>query len=151
MGFPRQEYWNGLPVFFSRGSSGPRNWTCVSSIEGRFFTAEPLRKPQQCDCYLTFMDEETEEQRNRYCVQDYTVNGARFRHGNLYWFYTLQPRISNYLLFKPFKSSRLQGRIYDTYLCSVTLTIHNFFLLSNLNPPCFRLSPLVLSLVHTIF
>ena len=27
MGFPRQEYWNGLSFFFSRGSSRPRDQT----------------------------------------------------------------------------------------------------------------------------
>ena len=30
---------------FSRGSSQPRDQTQVSHLEGRFFTAEPLRKP----------------------------------------------------------------------------------------------------------
>ena len=29
MGFSRQEYWNGLPFFFSRGSSRPRDRTRV--------------------------------------------------------------------------------------------------------------------------
>ena len=27
--FSRQEYWNGLPFFFSRESSQPRDWTCI--------------------------------------------------------------------------------------------------------------------------
>ena len=39
--FPRQEYWSGLPVSPSRGSSWPRDWTgisCTSWIAGRFFT-----------------------------------------------------------------------------------------------------------------
>ena len=43
MGFSRQEYWSGLPVYFqwastSRGSSQPRDQTWVSSIANRFFT-----------------------------------------------------------------------------------------------------------------
>ena len=41
MGFLRQEYWRVLPFSSSRGSSQPRDWTCVSSascIAGRFFT-----------------------------------------------------------------------------------------------------------------
>ena len=41
MGFPRQEYWTGLPFSFFGGSSQPRNWTygsCVSCAAGRFFT-----------------------------------------------------------------------------------------------------------------
>ena len=41
-GFPRQEYWRGFPsISFSSGSSWPRDQThvsCVSFIEGRFFT-----------------------------------------------------------------------------------------------------------------
>ena len=32
MGFPRQEYWRGLPFSFSRGASWPRDQTCVSCI-----------------------------------------------------------------------------------------------------------------------
>ena len=39
MGFPRQEYWNGLPFSFSRGSSRPRDQTRISCIVGRFFTS----------------------------------------------------------------------------------------------------------------
>ena len=46
MGFPRQEYWNGLPFSSpSRGSSRPRDWTWVSCIASRFFTPEPPGKP----------------------------------------------------------------------------------------------------------
>ena len=30
LGFSRQEYWSGLPCPPSRGSSWPRDWTCVS-------------------------------------------------------------------------------------------------------------------------
>ena len=49
-------------IFFSRGSSRPRDWThvfLVSCISGRFFTAEPLGKPWACidnDSYLYFMN-----------------------------------------------------------------------------------------------
>ena len=32
MGFPKQEYWSGSPVSFSRGSSQPRDRTWVSCI-----------------------------------------------------------------------------------------------------------------------
>ena len=42
MGFSKQEYWSGLLLLSSRGSS------CIfymSYIAGGFFTAEPLRKP----------------------------------------------------------------------------------------------------------
>ena len=31
-GFPRQEYWNGFAISCSRGSSWPRDWTCVSCV-----------------------------------------------------------------------------------------------------------------------
>ena len=33
-----------VAIFFSRGSSRPRDWTCVSCIAGRFFTTEPPGK-----------------------------------------------------------------------------------------------------------
>ena len=32
MGFSKQEYWSELPIFYSRGSSQPRDWTRVSSV-----------------------------------------------------------------------------------------------------------------------
>ena len=34
-----------VSMSFSRGSSQPRDWTQVSCIAGRFFTAEPPGKP----------------------------------------------------------------------------------------------------------
>ena len=47
MGFSRQEYWSGLPVPSSRGSSQPRDWTQVSCIAGRFFTLWATREGQK--------------------------------------------------------------------------------------------------------
>ena len=44
LGCPRQEHWNRIVIFFSRGSFWPRDWTHVSCIAGEFFTAEPLGK-----------------------------------------------------------------------------------------------------------
>ena len=38
MGFPRQEYWSGLPFPSPRGSCQPRAQTCFSCITGTFFT-----------------------------------------------------------------------------------------------------------------
>ena len=32
IGFPRREYWSGLSLFFSRGSSRLRDCTCISCI-----------------------------------------------------------------------------------------------------------------------
>ena len=56
MGFPRQEYWSGLPslrdlhdLAFSKGSSWPRDWTQVSCIGGRFFTVWAIREAPATD------------------------------------------------------------------------------------------------------
>ena len=38
MGFPRQEYWSGLPFPSPGEPSQPRNQTWISRIAGRFFT-----------------------------------------------------------------------------------------------------------------
>ena len=46
MGFPRQEYWRGLPFPPPGGLSQSRDQTSVSCTEGGFFTAEPLGKPK---------------------------------------------------------------------------------------------------------
>ena len=40
MGFPKQEYWSGLPFPSSGGSFQPRDQTQVSCIAGGFFTSE---------------------------------------------------------------------------------------------------------------
>ena len=44
MGFSRQEYWSGLAISFSGGSSQPRDWTRISCIAGRFFTNWAIRE-----------------------------------------------------------------------------------------------------------
>ena len=47
MGFSRQEYWSGLP-FPSPGDLPDPGIKLMSlALAGRFFTAEPLGKPQQ--------------------------------------------------------------------------------------------------------
>ena len=41
MAFPRQEMWVWVTISFSRGSSWPRDWTCIScifTVADRFFT-----------------------------------------------------------------------------------------------------------------
>ena len=35
----------GVAISSSRGSSGPRDWTCICCIAARFCMTEPLRKP----------------------------------------------------------------------------------------------------------
>ena len=45
LGFSRWEYWSGVVMSSSRGSSWPRDYTRVSCIAGGFFTTEPPRKP----------------------------------------------------------------------------------------------------------
>ena len=51
MGFPRQEYWSGLP-FPSPGdlpNPGIKSWS--PALAGRFFTTEPPEKPiEKCLC-----------------------------------------------------------------------------------------------------
>ena len=46
MGFPKQDYWNGVPFPFSRGSSQPSDQTWVSFTTGRFFTDWATGKAQ---------------------------------------------------------------------------------------------------------
>ena len=44
MGFPRQEYWSGFAISFSRDSSQPKDWTQVSCTVGGFFTIWDTRE-----------------------------------------------------------------------------------------------------------
>ena len=45
MGFPRQEYWSGLPFPSPGESSWPRDWTWVSWIASGFFPKWATREP----------------------------------------------------------------------------------------------------------
>ena len=45
MGFPRQEYWSGLPFPVPRDLLDPGIEPASSATPGKFFTTEPPRKP----------------------------------------------------------------------------------------------------------
>ena len=45
MGFPRQEYWRGLPFTSPGDLPNPRMSPVSPALAGGFFTAEPLGKP----------------------------------------------------------------------------------------------------------
>jgi len=46
MGFPRQEYWSGLPFPSPKDLPDPGMEPTSLVLAGRFFTTEPPRKPQ---------------------------------------------------------------------------------------------------------
>ena len=46
MGFPRQEYWNGLPLPFPEDRPEPGIDPGSPALAGGFFTAKPQGKPQ---------------------------------------------------------------------------------------------------------
>ena len=52
MGFPGQEYWNGLP-FSSSGDLSDLGIKPAFALAGGFFTTEPLGKPLLNIYYLT--------------------------------------------------------------------------------------------------
>ena len=45
MGFPRQEYWSGLPFPSPGDLPDPGTELTTPALAGRFFTPEPLEKP----------------------------------------------------------------------------------------------------------
>ena len=45
MGFPRQEYWSGLPFFFPGHLPDPGIEPTSPALAGGFFTTEPPQKP----------------------------------------------------------------------------------------------------------
>jgi len=51
MGFPRQEYWNGLP--FPSPADLPNSGIKLISpvLAGGFFSTEPPRNPENSQCY----------------------------------------------------------------------------------------------------
>ena len=44
--FPDKRILEWVAIFFSRGSSQPRDWTHLPALAGRFFTTEPPGKPK---------------------------------------------------------------------------------------------------------
>ena len=60
MGFPRQEYWSGLPfplqgIFLAQGLNPHLLCLLHWQVDFFFFTTEPSGKPRkQQDCYLIF-------------------------------------------------------------------------------------------------
>ena len=55
MGFPRQEYWSGLPFPFPGDLPDPGIEPESFALAGRFFTTEPQGKPVQYDTALLFV------------------------------------------------------------------------------------------------
>jgi len=49
MGFPRQEYWSGLPLPSPGDIPDPGIKLASPALAGRFFTAEP---PEKSHCYI---------------------------------------------------------------------------------------------------
>ena len=45
MGFPRQEYWSGLPLPFPGDLPDPGTEPESFALTGRFFTTDPTEKP----------------------------------------------------------------------------------------------------------
>ena len=46
MGFPRQEYWRGLPLLSAGDLPDPGSKTASPALAGRFFTTETPGKPR---------------------------------------------------------------------------------------------------------
>ena len=68
MGFPRKEYWSGLPFPSLGDITDPGNELMSPALAGRLFTTEPPGKPKEslgdsnCDSELDkdFLDNDTE-------------------------------------------------------------------------------------------
>ena len=56
MGFPRQEYWGGLPFPSAGDLPDPRTEPTSPALAGGFFTAEPPRKPPHLVTFCSFSD-----------------------------------------------------------------------------------------------
>ena len=52
MGFPRPEYWNGLPFPFPWDLSDPRLEAASPALAGGFFSTEPSGKPQKIYTFI---------------------------------------------------------------------------------------------------
>ena len=53
MGFPRQEYWSGLPFPSPGDLPDPGIEPASAALAGRVFTTEPPRKPHITECLST--------------------------------------------------------------------------------------------------
>ena len=55
-----------VAISFTRGSSQLRDWTCISCLEGKFFTTEPLGSPECKDRILEKGQRRLEENRKEW-------------------------------------------------------------------------------------
>ena len=70
-----------VAISYSRGTSQPRDWTCVSCVAGSFFTTEPPGKPRTscvltCNNMITYMY----EWHSKYVAQICTVATNENKH-----------------------------------------------------------------------
>ena len=82
MGFPRQEYWSGLPFPPPRETSWPRGWTLISYTGRWILTTEPPGKAEYHES--NFTNEETEAQRSLGMSYDQTASNQGSGDGTLY-------------------------------------------------------------------
>ena len=71
MGFPRQEYWSGLPFSSPGDLPNPGMEPMFSALVGAFFTSESLGKPQQR--YIQSIKELSRAQENVHSLQCFMV------------------------------------------------------------------------------
>ena len=69
MGFPRQEYWSGLPFHCAGDLPDPEIELASTAFSGQFFTAEPPGRPW--NCYLGQQILEGMRGISESCVCDY--------------------------------------------------------------------------------
>ena len=55
MGFPKQEYWSGLPFPTPRDLPDPETKSASPALAGKFFTAEPQGSPTICYHITNFL------------------------------------------------------------------------------------------------
>ena len=75
MGFPRQEYWNGLPFPSPRDLSDPEIEPMSPALPGRFFTTETPGKESE-DIYLS----ESLCTAEQYCKLTTLINYINFKN-----------------------------------------------------------------------
>ena len=81
MGFSGPVYWSGLPCCPPRGSSQPRDWTHVSCIPGRFFSAEPLGEALSIILLSYAADSKAWKARMIYKLPSWTQGKAAWKPG----------------------------------------------------------------------
>ena len=80
MGFPRQEYWRGLPLPSAGNLPDPGSKTASPALAGRFFTTETPGKPRglTSEVYMIWLYRALKEKKRANYITEGKINSWKY-------------------------------------------------------------------------